>query len=60
MNNRTLAAYLKLFINKQENIAGFWDGKSPGKAEDDAHQASELIALAQPLLDRVKELIANE
>jgi hypothetical protein len=48
MNNRTLAAHLRLFIDKQENMAGLWDGDEPDQAEDNAHTASELIELAQP------------
>lgn len=59
MNNRTLAAQLRLFIDKQSNIAGLWDGKLPGQAEDDAHTASDLIALAMPLLDSLSALIAT-
>jgi hypothetical protein len=57
---RTLAARLRLFIDKQENIAGLWDGDKPGTAEDNAHTASDLIELAQPLLNKLTELIADE
>jgi hypothetical protein len=60
MNYRTLAVHLQLFIDKQTNIAGLWDGDKPGKAEDDAHQANHLIELAQPLLDQLRELINND
>jgi hypothetical protein len=60
MNYLTLSMHLRLFIDKQEHIASLWDGKTPGNAEDAAHTASGLIELAQPLLDTLKELMANE
>jgi hypothetical protein len=60
MDHRTLAAHLTKFITQQEEIAGLWNGDGPGQAEDDAHTASQLIELAQPLLDELKELIADE
>lgn len=60
MNTRTLAAHLQLFIDRKQNIASLWDGKTPGQAEDAAHTASDLIELAQPLLDQLKALIADE
>jgi hypothetical protein len=60
MNYQTLAAALTAFITQQEEIAGLWNGDNPGTLEDNAHEASELIELAQPLLDKLKELIADE
>lgn len=60
MNYRTLAALLTKFIAQQEEIAGLWNGDEPGTLEDNAHTASDLIELAQPLLDQLKELIADE
>jgi hypothetical protein len=60
MNHRALAARLRLFIDKQTNIAGLWDGKTPGASEDAAHQANDLIELAQPLLDKLQMIIAKE
>jgi hypothetical protein len=44
---------------QQDEIAGRWNGDRPRQAEDDAHTASDLIELAQPLLDEVKGLIAD-
>jgi hypothetical protein len=60
MDYRTLAAQLTKFIAQQEEIAGLWNGDNPGVAEDNAHTASDLIELAQPLLNHLKELIADE
>lgn len=60
MDYRTLAAHLTKFITEQEDIAGRWNGDLPGAAEDNAHEASDLIELAQPLLDKLKQLIADE
>jgi hypothetical protein len=60
MDYRTLAAHLTKFITSQEEIAGLWNGDLPGSEEDNAHEASDLIELAQPLLDQLKELIADE
>lgn len=60
MDYRILAAHLSKFITEQEDIAGRWNGDLPGTAEDNAHEASRLIELAQPLLDELKLLIANE
>jgi hypothetical protein len=40
---RTLAAQIRLLLDKQDNIAGMWDGKTSGTAEDAAHTASALI-----------------
>jgi hypothetical protein len=60
MDYQILAAHLSKFITQQEEIAGLWDGDKPGTAEDNAHTASDLIELAQPLLDQLKKLIANE
>jgi hypothetical protein len=60
MDYRNLAAVLTAFIQYNEEVAGLWNGDEPGRAEDDAHTASELIELAQPLLDQLKELITNE
>jgi protein-arginine kinase activator protein McsA len=60
MNYQTLAAHLSKFITQQEEIASLWDGKTPGAIEDNTHTASNLIELAQPLLDQLKTLIANE
>jgi hypothetical protein len=60
MGYRSTAGLLKRFIAQQENIAGLWNGDEPGLAEDNAHQASDLIELAQPLLDKLKALIADE
>lgn len=60
MDYRTLAGHLTKFIAQQEEIAGLWNGDEPGQAEDDAHTASDLIELAQPLLDQLKALIADE
>jgi hypothetical protein len=60
MDYRTLASHLTVFIQGQEEIAGLWNGDMPGAAEDNAHTASEFIELAQPLLDQLKELIADE
>jgi hypothetical protein len=60
MNYRTPAAHLQLFIGKQSNIVGLWDGKEPSLAQDNAHTASDLIELAQPLFEKLQELIANE
>jgi hypothetical protein len=50
MHYFALADMLGKFITKQEEIAGLWNGDNPGQAEDDAHNATELIELAQPLL----------
>jgi hypothetical protein len=60
MGYRTTAGLLKRFIAQQDEIAGLWDGNKPGQAEENAHEATELIELAQPLLDKLTELIANE
>lgn len=60
MTHHTLAASLTAFIALQEEIAGFWDGKTAGTVEDNARTATGLIALAQPLLDQLKAIIANE
>ena len=60
MDYRTLAVHLTKFIAGQDEIAGLWNGDNPGQAEDDAHTACDLIELAQPLLDELNELIADE
>jgi hypothetical protein len=60
MDYRTLSGHLSKFIIQQEEIAGLWNGDEPSQAEDDAHMASDLIELAPPLLDELKELIADE
>jgi hypothetical protein len=60
MDYRTLAAQLTKFIAEQEDIAGLWDGNKPGQVEENALTASYLIRLAQPLLDTLKELVADE
>ncbi len=60
MNYRTLAAHLQLVIDKQTNISSAWNGDEPGQAEDDAHTADDLVKLAQPLLEELRELIADE
>jgi hypothetical protein len=59
MDYRTLASHLSKFITAQEDIAGLWDGDLPGTAEDNAHEASDLIALAQPLLDALTSKLDN-
>ena len=60
MDYRTLAGHLTKFIAQQEEIAGLWNGDNPGTAEDDAHTACDLIERAQPLLNELNELIADE
>ena len=60
MSYRTLAAHLQLFIDNQTNISSAWNGDESGQAEDDAHTADDLVKLAQPLLDELRELIADE
>lgn len=59
-NHTSLEAELTRFIRGLEEVASFWDGKSSGAIEESAHIASELIALAQPLRDKLRELAANE
>jgi hypothetical protein len=54
------ARFVTKFIVQQEEIAGPGNGDRPGQAEEDAHAASDLIELAQPLLDELWELIADE
>lgn len=39
----------KDFIPYFEEIAGQWDGDNPGKGEDRAHIANEIIELLQEL-----------
>lgn len=61
MDNRTaLESQLTRFITGLEEVSSFWDGKTSGAIEDSAHIASELIELAQPLRDKLREIAANE
>lgn len=67
MDYRKLIADLTAFVQAQEEIAGSWNGEDETYVyggeifhEDDAQTASHLIELAQPLLDELKALIANE
>jgi len=59
MGYRPLAAVQTAFIAYNEEVASLCDGNNPGPTEDNAHTASDLIELAQPLLDKLKELIAD-
>jgi hypothetical protein len=61
MDYRSLAGHLTKFIAHQEEIAGSWNGEDEWYSyggeryhEDDARTASDLIELAQPLLDQLK------
>lgn len=37
----------KLLIARMERISGAWDGDNPGRAEDRAHTADDIIALVK-------------
>ncbi len=56
MNYQTLAAHLQLFIDNQENIANRYNGQDD-RAYEESDKARELVEMAQPLLDELKELI---
>ena len=56
MNYRTLAAHLQLFIDNQKNIANRYNGEDD-RAYEESDKARELVEMAQPLLDELKELI---
>jgi hypothetical protein len=60
MDYRIFAGYLAAFIKQQEELSALWNGDSDGIVADNAQTASHLIELAQPLLDELEALIANE
>jgi hypothetical protein len=47
---------LQKLITDCEEIAGWWDGDLPGRAEDRAHIAADIIETTIRLQDLLKEL----
>jgi hypothetical protein len=51
----TLTQQLKNLIKEQNEIAGEWNGDESGIQEDNAHEAQEIIDLAEQLLEKLNQ-----
>lgn len=51
----TLTQQLQHLIKEQNEIVGLWNGDESGLQEDNAHEAQEIIDLAEQLLAKLNQ-----
>jgi hypothetical protein len=55
-DQKILMLALNLYVGHMEEIGGAWNGDLPGRQEDRAHQAEEIIDTINKLRDQITEL----